>query len=195
FDLYVLHDAPWRQRVQKFFDGIPAEIFVNPPAQVEQYFEEEGREGRPITAHMISTGFVVLDTRGEVRRLQDRARQLLNQPPDTSEIQRTSQRYIAALLYEDAVDIADSRPENASLILGVAVDAMLRYAFIAAGRTLPRHKEMLRTLEDLDPALAALAYAYFRATTTPERIDLAGQIADLTLGVRGFFEWETPPGS
>ena len=40
-DIYVIHPAPFRQRVQKFFNGIPTEIFVNPPAMVEKYFIEE----------------------------------------------------------------------------------------------------------------------------------------------------------
>lgn len=62
-DVYVLHHAPTHQRIQRFFSGVPAEIFVNPPAQVESYLEEEAREGRPITARAlfdalgIPTGF------------------------------------------------------------------------------------------------------------------------------------------
>ena len=30
-DLYVIHDQPWRQRVQRWFEGIPTELFINPP--------------------------------------------------------------------------------------------------------------------------------------------------------------------
>lgn len=60
-DLFVLHRAPERQRVQRFFAGVPAEVFVNPPERVERYFEGERREGRLITTHMLATGFVVYD--------------------------------------------------------------------------------------------------------------------------------------
>ena len=30
-DIYVIQKEPFRQRLQKFFNHIPAEIFVNPP--------------------------------------------------------------------------------------------------------------------------------------------------------------------
>ena len=30
-DIYVIHRAAKRQRIQKFFAGVPAEIFINPP--------------------------------------------------------------------------------------------------------------------------------------------------------------------
>src|SRR5690349_18372895 len=53
-DLFVLWNTPKRQRVQKFFRGVAAEIFVNPPRQIERYFSNDSREGRPITAHMFA---------------------------------------------------------------------------------------------------------------------------------------------
>ena len=48
-DLYVIHSAHSRQRLQKFFNGVPAEIFVNPPGMIEQYFAEDLRSRRLIT--------------------------------------------------------------------------------------------------------------------------------------------------
>jgi hypothetical protein len=192
-DVYVIHDAPWRQRVQKFFQGVPAEIFVNPPHQIERYFEEERLDGRPSTAHMLATGFIVLDVHGQAAAFQQRARQVLQEPPTLSADQRLTARYMAALAYEDAADIAAHSPENASLILGAAVADMLRYAFLSANRALPRQKEFLTGLQDLDPDLCRLAYAFYNAASTPERLTLAGQIADRTIGARGFFEWESPP--
>ena len=33
-DVYVIHRKLFRQRIQKFFNDVPAEIFVNPPAAV-----------------------------------------------------------------------------------------------------------------------------------------------------------------
>src|SRR5687768_3080307 len=54
-DVYVLHGEPWRQRVQRRFRGVPAELFVNPPAAVRRYFETEHAARRPLTAHMLAT--------------------------------------------------------------------------------------------------------------------------------------------
>ena len=36
-DLWVIHLEPMRQRVQKFFNAVPVEIFVNPPWTIQTY--------------------------------------------------------------------------------------------------------------------------------------------------------------
>ena len=46
FDIMVLHRKNQRQRLQRFFHGVPAEIFVNPPQSIRGYFVEERRNGR-----------------------------------------------------------------------------------------------------------------------------------------------------
>lgn len=60
FDLYVIHEQPSRQRVQKIFEGVPCEIFVNTAAQTRQYFESELAADRPVTANMLATGQLYL---------------------------------------------------------------------------------------------------------------------------------------
>jgi predicted nucleotidyltransferase len=50
-DVFVIHGAPHRRRIQRFFHGVPAEIFINPASTVRRYFAEECRDGRPITAN------------------------------------------------------------------------------------------------------------------------------------------------
>lgn len=47
-DIYVINAQPFRQRLQKFFHGVPAEIFVNPPQSVERYLEKEQAARRPL---------------------------------------------------------------------------------------------------------------------------------------------------
>src|SRR5258706_16463159 len=55
-DVFVVHDQPWRLREQRRFAGVPAEMFVNPPDRIRQYFANEHRDGRPSTTHMFATG-------------------------------------------------------------------------------------------------------------------------------------------
>ncbi len=192
-DIYVVHGAAWRQRVQRIFHGVPAEIFVNPPAQIRRYFVEERQAGRPITAHMWSTGHPVLALTPQVGSVQAEARAVLQQPPDYSPEHVTTTRYMAALLYEDAGDVAETDPETGLLILGRAVPAMLHYRFIAANQYLPRDKDLLRALEALDAPLARLARAYYCASQPAARFELAARLAEQTLATHGFFEWESEP--
>src|SRR5262245_11981753 len=58
-DVFVVHAEPWRERDQRRFAGIAAELFVNPPAQIRRYFASEHREGRPCSAHMFATSEVI----------------------------------------------------------------------------------------------------------------------------------------
>ncbi|HXF64841.1 MAG TPA: nucleotidyltransferase domain-containing protein [Caldilineaceae bacterium] len=192
-DIYVVHAKPLRQRVQRWFNGVPCEIFVNPPAAIRRYFE--GERDRPSTAAMLATGKVVLDRHPVVAELRAEAQRRLETPPNLSAAELTMRRYGAADVYENAQDIAVRDPANASLILHEAVRAMLNYAFLSANHPLPRVKTMLPALAELDPTLGALARAYYEAADAPARFVLAAQIAERTIQATGFFEWESTPDS
>lgn len=191
-DIYVIHNQPFRQRLQKFFNDIPAEILVNPPKAVERYFEEEQAARRPLTAHMLSTGFVVLDLDPVIDHLQNKAEILLSQPPEVPK-DLTYQRYSSALLFEDAEDIVERDPETAEMIVYRAVAEMLNFCFIKTGNFLPRQKSILNELDEIDTNIAILARSFYQASTLDKKMEIAGRIADQTVGERGFFEWEMPP--
>ncbi len=104
-DLCVIHRADFRQRVQAFFCGVPAEIFVNPPRAIEGYFREEARDARPLTAHMLATGHLVAVSDPVVTELLDQARTRLAQLP-AAPADLTQARYMLATMLEDAVDVS-----------------------------------------------------------------------------------------
>ncbi|MFC1997911.1 hypothetical protein ACFLXI_09985, partial [Chloroflexota bacterium] len=191
-DIYVIHQEDFRQRIQKFFGHIPAEIFVNPPHKVEAYFVEEGSKRRPITAHMLATGFVILDIDPVIQDLIQKAKRLMAQPPAAPK-DLTTHRYFPALLFEDAVDIAQNDPATAQMILSQAVTEMLNFSFIQAGEFIPRQKSLLKELEKIDDVTADLPRNFFEGTSFDLRLDIAGKIADRTIKERDFFEWKVPP--
>jgi predicted nucleotidyltransferase len=191
-DLYVLHDAPTRRRVQRFFgDGVPAEIFINPPHAVRGYFAEEHAAGRPITAHMLATGHVVLARGTIVAELRREAAAWLDRPspPDAAALVRS--RYDAATLLEDALDVVEVEPAAAALLLARAVTAMLELWCRVRTGSIPRGKDLLGQAAQVDPALGALARTVFSDRPLPERVAAALGVADVTLGARGFFEWDS----
>ncbi len=189
-DLYVIHEQPFRQRLQKFFQGVPAEIFVNPPPMIRRYLAEEREEGRPVTAHMLATGWVVLSRSPVVQELRAEAAEQLENPAPAPGIRLVSERYMAACLYEDALDVAGRDPSTTLMLLDEAVVAMLHFYFRKQGRFLPRIKELLSQLMALDPELGEVARCFFVAPGQ-ERPALAEKIADRTINVHGFFEWES----
>lgn len=192
-DLYVIRTRPQRQRVQRRFQGVAAEIFVNPPRQIARYFADEARDSRPITAHMLAQGAVVLALDPVVEQLRAQAEAELQRAPGPRDADLRWERYLAALELEDALDILDQNPPGGTLILCGAVHKMLRYAFRQARCPLPRDKDLLTALETLDPALAGWARRFYSERDPGAQRALAEQIADRTLGVRGFFEWESDP--
>ncbi|HNT25404.1 MAG TPA: nucleotidyltransferase domain-containing protein [Anaerolineales bacterium] len=192
-DIYVIHQEPFRQRIQKFFEGVPAEIFINPPAQVERYLAEEQAACRPITAHMLTTGFVVYGDTPLLAGLRQKAQALLDAPPAPDPIRLLWARYLAGNLYEDALDVVGRDPATAQLFLAQAVQAMLLYAFQERGLFIPRQKELLQRLEALSPELAQAARCFLTASAFEHRLQAAAQIAALTVKETGFFEWEGAP--
>lgn len=189
-DLFVIHRQPWRQRIQKRFNGIATEVFVNPPSAIRRYFEREER--RPSTAHMLSTGFVVLDDDPIVRTLRIEASEWLERPLQLSEAELTWLRYAAADKYENAQDLRSSNRADANRVLFEAVSAMLEYAFLSRGVKLPRTKEYLDQLARLDPLLVQAACSFYRTGDEDERFQFARAVAGMSIGVNGFFEWESP---
>lgn len=193
FDIMVLHAKNQRQRLQRFFQGIPAEIFVNPPQSIRGYFEEERRDGRPLTAHMWTTGFVVLDRDPLINILRQEAAEWLQRRPDLSSVALTVKRYFSADELENALDIADDDPAMASLLMHDAIFRMIDYRFLAANQNVPRHKELLAGLKVLDPAAGVLVEKFLLEPDLAHQFVLGKEAAQLLCGKTGFFEWETEP--
>lgn len=192
-DLWVVHLEPMRQRLQRFFNGVPAEIFVNPPWVIESYFAQDQAGARPIAAHMMATGFVVLATDPVVEELREEAKRLLTQPPTLTEEAIEQVRYMSATGFEDASDVTVRDPVTATMLLSKAVLDMLRFAFLNARRFIPRDKDLLEELSLLDPDSAVMARSFFETSDFEDRVRLSTQLADRILGVRGFFEWSSAP--
>lgn len=190
-DIMVLHAQPQRQRLQRFFQGVPAEIFVNPPQSIRGYFGEECADGRPATAQMWATGFVVLDQDPRVQQLRQEAATWLQKSPDPSPLTLTMKRYFSADAFENALDIADSDPAMASLLMHEAIFRMANNRFLLANRAIPRHKEILTKLKELDPQAGELVERFLLEPDLAHKFTLGKQVAQTLNGAIGFFEWET----
>jgi hypothetical protein len=190
-DVYVIQRQPQRQMIQRWFNGVPAQLFVNPPHMVERYFQTETAESGCSTAHMLATGFVVLERDPVVSQLRDRAKAILEHPPTVPQSQLNLERYGAADTFENALDKADE-PEAAAMIAHLAVYRMLHYTFRKRGLFIPRDKDLLKRIQEQDAELGELVARFYRSGDAAEKLALAGEIADRTIETRGFFEWETP---
>lgn len=191
FDIVVLHEEPWRQRVQKRFQGVPAEIFVNSPAHVRGYFEQESKAGRPIMAHMLASGTVVFSSSPQTYEIVALSRASLEKGPQFTEAELNQERYLAACLFEDSFDIWDRDPITAQLILSRATDAAIRYWYSSRQRFTVRAKEQLDPIRAEEPETARLIERVLSDKGSQTKRLAAQEIAERIIGTSGFFEWES----
>src|SRR5688572_4248381 len=192
-DLYVLHEPLYRRRIQRFFHGVPTEIFINPPQAVRSYFPSEHASGRRITAHMLATGVVVFDRDPAVEQLRAESRDWLARPEVLSGRDAEQVRYAAATHLEDGADLTAIDDTAAALILARAVTQMLEYWIRARGRPIPRAKALVAEVTALDPRLGRLVSQFVTASSAADRLKFAQHIGDCTIQARGFFEWDSGP--
>jgi hypothetical protein len=189
-DVFVIHEQPFKQRLQRLFCGVPAEIFVNPESAVRAYFAEEHRRGRPSTAHMLATGFPVVGGPA-LAALRAEAAEWLAKPSTLTPEEDTGARYAAATALEDAEDVAGRDPQVSAALLGEAALAMIRHLLHAERGRIPRNKDLLRELDAHDPGAGALARRVFGGGGLAEKLESARALADRCVRARGFFAWES----
>lgn len=194
FDLYVLHEQAFRQRVQKRFNGVPCEIFVNTAAHVQSYFASEQRANRPVTAHLLATGQLVHGhDNPQLLALLAEARHYLTQAAPLTEEQVTFRTYGLATLFEDATDTLGTDALTCHYLLDQVVAQVVDYAFVARQRPLPRLKDRLRSLAELDASLGLGVQQYYLAASLEEKYALAKELVFQVAGAVGFFEWASMP--
>jgi hypothetical protein len=184
----VIHEEPWRLREQRRFAGVPAELFVNPPAQSRRYFASEHAEGRPSTAHMFATGEVLGAPHPAVDELVREARDWLTRPLVFTAAQLASQRYGAIDAIDDARDVIAGDLAAAHLLLASAVSSIIAHAFFSRGKFHPRRKRAIAELTALDPVAAELVRRW-ATRSGPEELATVEALARHVLGVDTFFDW------
>jgi hypothetical protein len=191
-DVAVIHDQPWRQRVQRFENDVPVEIFVNPRFQWEKTFAAEARSGQPSMLGIVSTGIPVYATDSTLAELISHAHRLYAAGPQLTAEQLTNLRYALVTQFEDAVDIEteDLDRSNAYIINSLLQTA--RLSLLQSGEWLPREKQLFDRLDTREPELGKDLRAIFAAPRT-SWVGLAGPLIERVAGTARFFAWESTP--
>jgi hypothetical protein len=192
-DIVVLHEQSWRRRIQKWFEGVPAEIFVNSPAWIKNNLAQETSDGRPVMAHMLTTGAVVFSSSARTMELIELAQFSLAKGPNFSDSALERQRYGAACLFEDALEVAERDPSTSALILGRAAEAAVSYWFASRQRFSVRSKEQMQVIRAEDRHIAELIDGALLSPGIAERVSAARELVQGVIGHTGFFEWDSGP--
>lgn len=189
-DLYVVFNGDYRQIEHKFFNDVPVQFFCNPPQRVSRYFVDERRQlnNGPTTAHMFASGIVILDRDLCIEQLRQEAREVLKLPPNPNPDMLQLMRYHAVSAVENTLDTIESDPDMAMLEICNALPKMLNYYFLKQGKYVPRHKDTLKCVREIDPELGQLIHDLF-TVAMGERYAILEKIADKTLEQHRFFEY------
>lgn len=194
FDLYVIHEKAFRQRVQKRFNGVPCEIFVNNPAQVRDYFASELRQNRPVTAHLLATGQVVRGhDNSQIFTLLEEARHYATLASPLTEEQATFRTYGLATLVEDAADTLTTDEATSLYILNQAIAQLVEFVFARQQRPLPRIKDRLKGLCELDEVVGRGVQQYYQPASVAQKYELARELVLHVTDHVDFFEWSSTP--
>lgn len=194
FDLYVVHEQAFRQRVQKRFNGVPCEIFVNNPAQVRAYFASELRQNRPVTAHLLATGQLVHGPDNpQILALVAEARHYATLANPLTEEQATFRKYGIATLLEDAADTLATDEASSCYMLDQAIAQLVEFVFAAHQHPLPRIKDRLATLGELDATVGQGVRQYYQSAGAAQKVAVAKALVLHVTGHGEFFEWRSAP--
>lgn len=189
-DTFVVVDADYRQRLHRLFNGVPFEIFINPPHQIPRYFADEQRDGGGSTLHMLARGYIAYQQGDILEGFRQQAQDILAGAPAYDAQQLTMERYMIMDRLENALDLRHRDPAMAYLLLMNVVPQLLTFDFKRRGVWVPRHKDMLATLHRQQPELAPYFAAFYRQAGDAA-FTTALYLADIILGTQSFIESES----
>ena len=192
FDIFVIHEESYRQRIQKYFNGVACEIFINNFKHVYGYFEKEYEDNRPVSAHMISTGKVIMgEDNSGIKRLILSAQEFLLKTPLLTENKITRIKYAISTLFEDATDVKETDQLTSTYFLNKLISEIMDYVFLINGISCPRPKERIKYLEINYPDTGKLIAGYYNTENFGDRYEIAKSLVAKTTGEHGFFEWDS----
>ncbi len=189
-DIVVLHAQPWRRRIQRWFNGTPVELFFNSREWLAHCIRDEAAHGRPVMAHMLATGTLLVDADGQMAGIVETAKDVLCRGPCMSAEALLRDRYSAACQVEDALDFEGVDSADGRQSLASAVEAVANHAYWRRNQFLPRPKERLAVLAGFEPEVARLlSLALIEPPSNALRA--LKQAAEQVLAATGFFEWDS----
>jgi Nucleotidyltransferase domain len=192
FDIYVIHEQPFRQRIQKYFNGVPCEIFINTIEHTKSSFEKEQSENRPVTAHMIATGKIIKGKEKDtIQSIVQEAIEFSIKPKQITESNLIQLKYFLANLLEDANDCVDLDKLTCAYIHSKTMDKLIDYWFVVNQIPLPRMKERMATIKKADLAFYNKIEWVFKQTDLTQKLHDTNELIKNTIGTTGFFEWES----
>ena len=191
FDLVVLCPVePPRRFIRQRFEGVPVDVVPGTAAGLRRELDAEVSAGRPLMAHLLDTGELLFDdAQGTLAHLVALAKARLQRGPGFTPAVLRRNRQLAAGAVQDALDAFNARSPEATRAVHRAVDALAAQCFFERGRFVPRVRQQLSQLRELDPQAAQLLHEVL----TLQGLDAGTKLRDAArrlLVAEAFFDWD-----
>lgn len=132
----------FRERGNRYIDGLLIEYFANTPAQIRAYFKEDYAALQPMSQTQFATGKILLDTTGEVHSLKTEAQEMLHRGFSDLET-RLSDLELYGLwdMLDDLQDLLHHNKEEFDFVYYINLDKLLS-AYMRFMR-LPYHRKTI----------------------------------------------------
>jgi hypothetical protein len=174
--------APYRETVR--YGGWPVELFVHDETSLQRWYDREAVSWRPVLAHMVATGVVLLDSGMAVQLQDEAAAQLTAGPRPLTTPELFSRRYLLTDSLDDLVSAVSD--DERDVIAGVVLTRAAELFLLSMGAWLGGGKWLVRNLHAADPRMATrLLAAHRSAITTGEisgLVDVGEDILDAVGG-------------
>jgi predicted nucleotidyltransferase len=113
-DLFIVlsDSARWNRKELHVVDGITVELSICTVSQFERYIDNEHREYKSVVSRMWSVGKIMFDRRGEIDRLQQKAKKQMRR--SFKKLRKQGIEIEKAFIWNDLQDIKEMHREQAS---------------------------------------------------------------------------------
>ncbi len=193
-DIYVIHNDNFRQRITKYFNGVPCDLFINNIVHINNYFIKEHINNRPVTADMIATGNVVYGSDNQyvidvIERAKIEAKSALTLSSEEVKIKK----YELLTILEDVEDVIENDLGLANYILQNLMLKTIDFTFLRLNTPIPRAKNRLKVLIAKDAKLGQKIRNFYTHQNVTGQYEICKELINVLLESEkdSTIEWET----
>lgn len=143
-DLHLIlkKETKWRERGNVIIDGILIEYFANTLKRHSAYAKEDLADRRRINAHMFSTGKVIFDKNGDLRKIIANAKKdMLKKYPRLNFVSVEQTKYALWDMMDNLEEIYDARAKDFPFVYHVQLNSLFeQYSKFVGFESIPPNK-------------------------------------------------------
>ncbi len=124
--LILNEKVDYRERGNRYVDGLLIEYFANTPNQIRSYFKRDYEDMKPMCQVQFITGKIIFDDTGEVLKLKETAEEMLKRNFSDIDVSIDElKKYSIWDMLDDLQDMYENNREDFDLVYYINLDTLL----------------------------------------------------------------------